>query len=340
MCWQRINKRHVLLIGALAILVSLLASQSVVASVPEGTDPNHPIEIALAPYEVTAQVGKLAAGQETWLEVKVTKLHGEMRQPFDLSMFTAPTDGNTLRRVHMELFNQTYAEYWTRNNLEADEAMYFGRGRIVEHENGEGDPILGTQVWSGDVNNNESFFVCLRNDNDFEVSYWLFTDFMEDIELSEPEPAVPVEVAPGTDPNNPLILNDGLNWGELAPGSERWFSMKAADLDDEMMEQQHLTFYFTPNNGYNLHQVGFDVYTSDQCDVWSRGEIDEMVNMGAGSIEAKDNNPETGERFWSGWLVDNDTYYVRLQNNSTVPIAYWLFSDDVLNAELGNMPLE
>jgi hypothetical protein len=327
------------MIGLVLVLMSLLTPQTVQAKVPIGTDPNFPIEVTLAPHQVVLKLGHLAAGQEQWYALKVVETDGALRQPLALSLFTTPGDGNAIQKVHMDLFPGSYAAYWSAGDLTQEAVTSFGQGRIVERD-GEGDPLLGTLVWRGDVNNNEPVFISLRNDNAFGVSYWLFTDFIVNAEFGQPAPAAsPVEVVPGTDPNHALTMVDGVNWGELKPGVERWYALTRSTQDDSMLNQTHLTMYFTPNDGNNLHQVHFDIFTGCQCQLWSRGDADEMVNTGAGSIEKRDDNPETGELFWSGQLVDNDTYYVRVRNGSDSTVNYWLFTEDIINPSLGDINL-
>jgi hypothetical protein len=57
--------------------------------------------------------------------------------------------------------------------------------------------------------------------------------------------------------------------------------------------------------------------------------------MGAGSVVFRDDNPDTGEKFWNGWVVDNDLYYVQIRNGTDVYTDYWLYTGDVYGPELG-----
>ena len=65
------------------------------------------------------------------------------------------------------------------------------------------------------------------------------------------------------------------------------------------------------------------------------GNPEGISNVGAGSVVYRDDNHLTGERFWSGWVVDNDLYYVRIRNGSDVFVDYRLFNGDVYGPELG-----
>jgi hypothetical protein len=60
-----------------------------------------------------------------------------------------------------------------------------------------------------------------------------------------------------------------------------------------------------------------------------------MVPMGQGQWVERDKDPLTGERLWSGNVVDGDTYYVRVFNHSDQVIDYYLITNDVINTELG-----
>ncbi len=62
------------------------------------------------------------------------------------------------------------------------------------------------------------------------------------------------------------------------------------------------------------------------------------LNTGAGAIVSRDGDPVTGERLWSGQLVNGEAYLVRIFNGSDVPIDFWLFPGDVERAQLEAVP--
>jgi hypothetical protein len=156
--------------------------------------------------------------------------------------------------------------------------------------------------------------------------------------LGEPSPPPsPSAIVAGTDPNHPLPLANGLNVGSLSPGQQRWFSVVRADQDNEAFEQIALSLFFTPDDGNRIHRVNFDIYPAGQLHSWQLGNANPLRNIGAGGIVSRDGNPNTGELLWSGWLVDGETYYVRLRNDADVPIDYWLFTADVIRPELGEL---
>ena len=324
--------RKLFVLGLVIVLAGLLLPVAANADIPPGTDPNFPIQIDMKPKDVSTHTGLLAAGEEAWFSINVNELEGEDQLPLNLTVYTYPGDGNALNQMNMELFNSTFVDYWSVNDLESDEAMYFGRGFPMEHETG--NPFLGSLGWTGDVINNEAFFVCLRNDNEFPVSYWFYTGEVLEAELGEPEIAEPVEATLGTDPNFPLPLHNSANMGTLEPEAERWYALHKSDLDDDLFERMDLTLYFTPNDGNNIHQVDFDIYEASQCDIWARGDGGDMRIMGAGAITEPGDNYLVGRLAWSGYLVDNDLYIIRVRNNSPGPIDYWFFTEELLDIDL------
>ncbi len=204
-----INKRSIMAIGLVTILVGLLIPQTAMAKLPAGIDPNHPIEIAMVPGQTIVKTGKLAAGQETWFAVKVSDVYdrytdsedGEDRPPLDLTLFVTPVDGNKTRHISMDLFPGSYAQHWSVGHLYTVDLDYdddakdlppapFGAGRVIDRADedevyvtGEGDPLLGTLKWSGRVTDNEFFLVRISNGNGSAVDYTLYTDDIIDVEF-------------------------------------------------------------------------------------------------------------------------------------------------------------
>jgi hypothetical protein len=333
--------RHLLILSAVVGTLSFLTPDIKADSpgaplapinVTAGTDPNHPLVVSLAPQQINRYTGHIRAGQDRWLAVTVAQNGGEVRQPLELTLFATPGDGNAAHKIHLDLFPGSYASLWSANNL--DDIHNFGAGRVVERD---GDPLTAELVWQGHLNNNETYFARIRNDNAFNLDYTLFTSDISHTELGASTSArrAVVNVRAGTDPNYPLPLAMSVNEGHLKPGEDRWYTVQLGDRDGETFERLPLTLYFTPNDGNNLHRVHFDVFTADQRPIWSRGDTNAITNMGAGAIVVRDHNPETGELFWEGWLVENDSYYIRVRNSSDSVIDYWLFAHDVYEAQLG-----
>jgi hypothetical protein len=90
----------------------------------------------------------------------------------------------------------------------------------------------------------------------------------------------------------------------------------------------------TPDDGNRIHHVNFEVFTADGVRSWSPGGA-AIYNVGAGGLVVRDNNLLTGERFWTGWLIEDMLFYVRIRNGSDARVDYWLFTGDVYGPELG-----
>lgn len=141
-------------------------------------------------------------------------------------------------------------------------------------------------------------------------------------------------------PNNPLEFNvHDLNSGRLPPYGEHWYSLKVANLDEHLIEDLKLTLFFTPRKGYISDRINFEIFPAGQYHIWQRGDADYMEHLGLGMWTSRDEDPDTGERIWNGSLVDNDRYFIKVKNGTPDEIDYYLFPDDVENAELGNPTL-
>jgi hypothetical protein len=150
-----------------------------------------------------------------------------------------------------------------------------------------------------------------------------------------PQPVAAVDKYPSIYPNAALALHDGANTGRLAPGGEHWYAFIRQDFDDNLFEHMAITMFATPTDGNTSHHINFQIYPASQIHMWLRGTPKAMVPMGEGEWVSRDNDPVTGERLWSGTLVDGDTYYLRVFNNSDAVIDYYVINRDVINTELG-----
>lgn len=132
----------------------------------------------------------------------------------------------------------------------------------------------------------------------------------------------------GKTPRHALPLMMGLNKGSVAPGEELWLTYTPFDPMENAFMPLTLTFLFTPDDGHRIHRVHIDLFEFDS-------NTQKFRQFGAGSIVSRDGDYNTGEKLWKGWLMNNVTYYIRIQNGVHVGIDYWLFTDDIINAELG-----
>ncbi|UCC87439.1 MAG: sortase [Anaerolineales bacterium] len=155
------------------------------------------------------------------------------------------------------------------------------------------------------------------------------------IRLAVPKAIADAEL--GLSPFAALPLHDGRTVGMLAPGQSRWYALSPGSAD-AFQKQLDLTLFFTPDNGSRAYGVSFQIFPAEQITHWYAGDVSQMQNMGAGGVVSRDGNPVTGELLWSGWIVNSETYYVQVSNGVDVTIDYWLFTGDVIAAELGPDP--
>ncbi|MEW5960510.1 MAG: hypothetical protein AB1801_22520 [Chloroflexota bacterium] len=141
-------------------------------------------------------------------------------------------------------------------------------------------------------------------------------------------------------PNNPLAFDpNNLNSGRLAPYGEHWYSLLRDDLDQNLIEDMAMTMFFTPLEGFMSNRINFEIIPAGQYHIWERGDADYMENIGAGMWVSRDEDPHTGERLWSGSLVDGDRYLIKIKNGTADVVDYYLFPGDIENGELGNPTL-
>lgn len=161
----------------------------------------------------------------------------------------------------------------------------------------------------------------------------------------EEEPARPIQpddvyTPVNIYPNNPLNFNfEAVNSGRLAPYGEHWYEVLRDDLDEDWIEDLALTMFFTPSQGFISNRVNFEIFPASQYHIWLRGDADYMENIGLGMWVSRDKDPNTSERLWAGALVDGDRYLIKVKNGTPDEVDYYLFPNDVNNAELGNPTL-
>jgi hypothetical protein len=296
--------------------------------VPPGSSPFNTL-----PLDLSVNTYRLDPRQELWYSFVRDDFDDDNYEAMALTMMFTPSDGNRVHKVGFELIAADQLHIWARGDT--DQLRNIGAGSVVSRD---GNAETGELLWSGWLMDGETYYLKVRNDAEVPIDYWLFPGDIVRAELGEPSPLPPpINVEAGTDSNHPLPLEMGLNRGGLSPGQERWFSVVRADMDDEAFEQMTLSLFFTPDDGRRIHSVNFDTYSADQIHTWERGDTDQLRNVGAGSVVSRDDDPNTGELLWSGWLVDGETYFVRLRNDADAPIEYWLFTADVIRPELGEL---
>jgi hypothetical protein len=156
----------------------------------------------------------------------------------------------------------------------------------------------------------------------------------------QPDPAqtyTPINIYP----NEPLPFDfNNVNSGRLAPYGEHWYELTLGDPSHQnLIQNMKLTMFFTPMTGYMSNRVNFEIFPASQYHIWSRGDSDYMEHFGLGMWVSRDEDYDTGERLWNGTLVDGDRYLIKVKNGTPDEVDYYLFPNDVENAELGNPTL-
>lgn len=293
-----------------------------------GTDPGNPDEL------ISGDVarGTVAPNSTYWYTFTLPKTGNTAIQDLNYTMFFTPDDGNRKHRVNFELFEYSEFDKWQRGT--ADEMNNFGAGMLVDRD---GDYNTGERAWGGSVTKGDKYLLSISNGNDIPMDFWLFDDDIINPILGPiPAPAPAPVFAQGAAPQTALPLDfNAVNKGGLEPGEEAWYSFRVTDFDNEFFEEVPLTMITTPDDGNRIRQMVFDVFTAQGARDWSPGDNSRIQNVGAGSVVYRDNNTETGERFWKGWVIDNELYYVQVRNGTDEHMDYWLFTDDIYGVELG-----
>jgi hypothetical protein len=322
-----IGTSGLVLISVIAIVVHVLALGAVADS-ENGRNP-----FSADPLQDGTNVGMLASGEARWYKFVQGGTDGAFRRHLDLTLFFTPNNGQRIHHVGFQVFpaEQITRWYWE----DASQMQNLGTGGIVSRD---GNPATGERLWSGWVVDNDTYYIQIFNDADVTIDYWLFTDNVIGADLGESSALPPALDAPVRgDPSRPLTLAPDLEKGQLKAGQETWYTVVYDDFDDDAFEPHTFTLIFIPDDGRRIHRVGFDIFPADQLHTWERGNTDQLRNVGAGAVVSRDDDPNTGELLWSGWLIDGETYYVRLRNGADVPIEYWLFTADVIHPELGGL---
>lgn len=317
---------------AAVILLNWFSSAATVI----GTSP----EQAIALPQGTS-TGILGPGEQRWFSFSPNQTTNKIEDIELNAIFTAG-GGASLRNVNFELFSAGEVSAW-RQGAKAS-LTNFGAGMVEVDADGPG---LSGRVWRGALISDGLYYLVLRNDTGSPVDYWLFDNTPVAMPSSVPAPAptevpvaAPVAAPPAAvanfSPTTAAPLTAPRTGGRLAPGQDIWFSFNVDNSPGEVFEPMALTLIATPNDFGQINSIPLNIYTAAAVASWSPDNRDNFDNVGAGSVAQRDNDPWTGEKVWSGWIVSGDTYYVKIANNHTAPIDYWLFQGDVYNPQLGN----
>lgn len=265
--------------------------------------------------------GRLKPNSTYWYRFNHDEYQSDKYKTQDITMYITPDDGFRRHRVNFKVYQA--------NELSKG---HFGAGMQTERED---DFNVAGYAWRGVVPYGE-YLVAIENGTDVEIDYWLYDgDIYSPLLGPLPEPEPPRVFAPGAAPTSSFPLESGLNKGKLAAGEEVWYRMMETNFLNPSQSPRAVTMIVTPDDGNRIRDITFDVFSAGGARLWSPGDNSRIDNIGAGTVVYRDDNIETGERFWQGWVIDNNLYYVQLRNNSDVDIDYWLYDGDVYRPELG-----
>ena len=283
--------------------------------------------------------GTLAPNSTYWYEFKYDDFTGnKSRESIKHTLFatTGRDVGNDQHYIDFELYTYGELNFWNRGEADANGngMTNFGAGMLLSRDD---DPLTAEFLWDGAVNTNEKYLIAIKNGTDRQVDYWFFDGDIIRPELGEPTVPTQRVFAPRRSPQTSEPLKVGLNKDLLCPGEQEWYNFRQTDFDPSTREEVALTMVMTPDDGNRIRYVTFDVFEAGAVQYWdpSDGDNSQINNIGAGSVVYRDKNPQTGERFWQGWVNDNDLYLAQIRNGSDVCIDYYMYTGDVYSPELG-----
>jgi hypothetical protein len=126
----------------------------------------------------------------------------------------------------------------------------------------------------------------------------------------------------GSSPSTAQPLSTGLNIGTLEPGDDFWYALNGTELRDQSAGIVVLNMVYRPGSHEVAAYVNFHLLTQEQADRWLQGHTDQYIALG--TFTTTDFDQETAERLWSGNVLEDQTYYVHLFNNSPHTVDYHL----------------
>jgi hypothetical protein len=325
-----LTRTFTILVGSLMVF-SLLAipPQVMAATQTAGSTPSE------AAYLGEGQAtGHLAPGEAAWYVYEPYVGDGATEQVGVVTLIFTPAValGAGVSGVNFEIFSTGQVT----SGKDITTVPPIGMGGYVSRD---GDPNTAELLWQGDLPVPATYYVRVYNDTALDIDYWLFTDDVIYPELGDKPAVALAEDAPaGSTPAVALTMPPGETVkGHLGVEEELWYTFSPPDYGYDRGKSGHtFTLFFTPSYGLGADHVGFEIMTAEQLLLRLRGNT--HLNTGSGAAVSRDGDPLTGERLWSGQLMDNHTYLVRVFNGSDIPVDFWLFQEDVTYPILGEAP--
>jgi hypothetical protein len=283
-------------------------------------DPGQAPTTAL-PVKLGENVGHLEPGEQAWHSFFITDFDNEAFEQMALTMIATPDMGNNGHYVTFEVFTPDGVQYWSDADIDNSRVTNMGAGSLVFRDDNK---WTIERAWNGWVLDNNLYLVQVMNGGDVAIDYHLFTGDVYGPPLGavEEKPAVEIAAEPGTSRGAALDFQLGLNKGQLNPGEEVWYSFVRSDVAPGGGNTA-FTVVVTPNDGNRVHNIGMELYAGNDPN-----------SFGTGSVVERDNEVFTGELLWIGQVMPNSLYYMKVTNGSDVVMEYWIFPDDVINANL------
>jgi len=321
-----LTRTFTVLVGSLMVFSLLtIPPQVMAATEAAGSDPSE--AVYLGEGQAT---GHLAPGEAGWYVYQPHVGEGATEQADVLTLIFTPAValGADVSGVNFEIFSTGQVT----SGKDITTVPPIGMGGYVSRD---GDPNTAELLWQGNLPVGAAYYVRVYNDTAIGIDYWLFTGDVISAEMGADTAEAQAEAAPaGPTPAAPpaLAVAETIT-GHLEVEQEGWYTF----IPHAVGESGHtFTLFFTPRYGTTGDHVAFEIMTAQQLLLRQLGQA--YLNTGAGAIVSRDGDPITGERLWSGQLVNGEAYLVRIFNGSDVPIDFWLFPGDVARAQLGAIP--
>jgi hypothetical protein len=292
-----------------------------------GTTPDQAITLAAGTNN-----GILSPGERRWFRLMPDE-HGGTFQDIKLNLTFSASGPVPSQNVNFQLFAPGEVQAWQQGLK--PQPVNFGAGMVV---GSPGTHRTGERVWQGTILGDTTYYVAVDNATAETVDYRLFDDETPASPPSEPVPeAAPLTVVAdrvGDSPMMAITFAADRHIGKLQPGTEVWYRLVVGDSHPDQFEPVALTLVTTPHHIWPIAGVNLEIFTPQAVQVWSPENRNGLTNLGTASEASRDNNPQTGEKVWGGWLVNGETFYIRIANNTGGEIDYWLFNGDIYSPQL------
>lgn len=316
-------KRAVLGTGSLVLVATVVIGVHVLALGAVADSESGRSPVTATSLRTGQNTGALGPGEAQWYKMAQAGDDGALQRQVDLTLIFTPDDGRRGQRIAIQVF--TAEQVTDRFPPDMSQMQSVGAGEIVSRD---GNPSTGELLWSGWAVTDSTYYVRVLNASDVSIAYWLFTDNVMSAQIAESSDSSPgVEIAAGANPEQPSALKPQYQTSQLGAGQETWYPIVYNDHDSQVYEEHTFSLVFTPDDGRPVQQVSFEVIPRNMWQARQEGDSRQLPGMGVSQAVSRDPDPLTGERLWSGWLIDGQAYYVRLHNDGDVEIEYWLFFD-------------